>query len=266
MTRRFWTKEEKLFLKENYPTKGIDFCANALQVEKNKVIKMANHIGLTLNKYDYIKDFMSNPEKLAYFLGFFNGDGYLKLNGYSINIEIVSDDALEVENFINFTKWKKYYRQRENWKEVTKFHISSKDLVTWFCSLGFHEKSIRLPDISLIPNEYLHLFILGLFDADGCITQKMGKYGTFQISSNYNYDWSGIQNILKDVIKTPIKILHTVHKSKNHKSSTINLYSNENLRDIYEYMYQSYDKNHLGLTRKKNKFELILSKFPATLV
>lgn len=262
MKNRIITKEEKLFLIENYSTKGIDFCAINLNMGRLQTSKKAHYLGLKLQKHDYIKDFTSNPEKLAYFLGFFSGDGWIEHDdSYSINIEINSDDALEVNDFINFTDWKKYYRQRETWKEVTRFHLGSKDLVNWLCSFGFHEKSITLPDLSLIPNEFLHLFILGLFDADGCICQKQGKYGSFQISSNYNYDWSGIIQILNKIAKTDIKVLKNTHKIKGHKGSTINLYCNSDLNIIYNYIYKSYEINGLGLSRKKKKFELVLSKF-----
>lgn len=199
MTKRYLQKQEKQFLIDNYSTKGIDFCSEYLNIPRKSLVKSANYLGLKLEKYNYIKDFYPITPKSAYALGFINGDGYLGDDG-SISIEININDGIELQKIFNFTKWRTYTRQRKNWQEQIKFNITSIDLYYWFIKHKFNKKTYQLPDINFIPEEYIHLFILGLFDADGSIMLKKKYYGTFQISSNYDYDWSGLINILNPIV------------------------------------------------------------------
>lgn len=259
MTKRYLTQTEKQFLIENYPLKGINYCSEYLKLSKNSTKHNAYSLGLKLQKYDYIKDFYPITPQSAYILGFLTGDGHI--SKYSLSIEINMDDAIKLKNIFMFTNWSTYIRQRENWKEVCNYYICSLDLVKWLKSYDFHNKSKQLPNIGFISDEYLHLFLLGLFDADGCIVLNSKNIGfVFQISACYEYNWDSLINLFKNKIDVEVRRYDQIYYKKNQKASTIKTFS-VNATKIYNYLYQTYDRDKIGLPRKHDKFKFAIDRF-----
>ncbi len=257
-TKSYLTPKQKQVIMDHYSTKGIDYCQKTLGLPRRKIVKCANYYGQKLNKHNYINDFVPVSPRSAYTLGFITGDGHIAKGNVSIEIQI--DDAIALKDSFMFTSWKTYIRQRKNWKEQMMFHIGSKDLVAWFNQNGFNNKSTTLPTIDFISNKYLHYFILGLFDADGCICLRQGKYGRFQVTSSYDYDWNPLIRILS-IVTNDIKTQLSNSSPKGHRSSTINIYTHESLVKMYDYLYQTYDQDKIGLPRKHDKFKFVLEQF-----
>lgn len=193
--------------------------------------------------------------KSVYTLGFISGDGHISSKTNAITIEFKTEDAEDIDNILMFTPWKKYYRQREHWKQTTSYHICNDILNKWLRDFGFVNKSYIMPSIvNIIPEDLLHYFLLGLFDADGNINVRKiyrKHYGKLSISSTKEYLWDDLLSIYEDKIGVKFLIYRTSH------CSTINLSDRESVFKFYDYLYQNYDKDQIGMTRKHDKFGLI---------
>ena len=248
-------KEQKQFILENYSDKGIDFCAKHLGLTRLQTKKRAQYLGVKLKEYNYLKDFYPINRESAYTLGFVSGDGYVSKDNNTVSIEFKSEDAEDIDNILMFTQWKKYYRQRLHWKPITTYHICNKQLADWLRQYGFCEKSFSTPNIiGILPEEFLHYFLLGIFDADGCIGIKKiykKRYGNLQISADKDFDWS----LLKSVFEPRIGVLFKGTKTKH--CSCIHLYNKKDIFRFYDYIYQNYHLDNIGLTRKYDKFNEI---------
>ncbi len=124
---------------------------------------------------DFFKTWSSD---MAYLLGFFAADGNMVCNGrggYYISFEITDLDLLESIKSVLGSQNKISVRNRKSsWKTIYRLQIGSKNMYRDLCLLGFtpHKSlTIAWPDI---PTIYLHDFIRGYFDGDGCV--HLGRY------------------------------------------------------------------------------------------
>jgi hypothetical protein len=249
--------DEQFFI-ENYPKYGPKFCADALNMSKSTLMKKSYKLGLIYRvNQEYLQYFFPVTEQSAYMFGFFTGDGYVisqdgNLNG--INIEINADDGLDIENTLSFAPWRKYYRQRNNWKPNITFNISSRPLAKKFEELGFREKHLRFPDVTnLIPKKYLHIYLQGFLDADGSIMKRSNnnRSGAAYFCGSYNYDWSNFTKLIGSIVGASDFHIYN-RKSKTGNSSTYKCQSFDSIISFLDYIYQ--DGNKYGLSRKYNKY------------
>lgn len=99
---------------------------------------------------------VTTPEA-AYILGFLWADGFLGSH-YTINTEIVSEDAIIIEKiFLSTGKWYIYTRTRNNYKPQTKFSCTNKTLYEYLIKLGFNSKN-KSPNkiLKTIPKKLQH--------------------------------------------------------------------------------------------------------------
>lgn len=245
-------QEQKQFILQNYSDKGIDFCAEHLGLSRVQTKKRAQYLGVKLKKHSYLDDFYPFTNKSAYSIGFIAGDGHVSSKENFVSIEINTVDAEDIDHSLMFTPWKKYHRHRGSWKPNTSFHIGSKELSEWLGEYGFYSKSLFTPSIVTdIPDKLLHYFLLGLFDADGCVQAKKihrKRYGSVQISADKDFDWSLLKSVFEPRIGVSFKGTKTKH------CSCIHLYNKGDIFRFYDYIYQNYHLDSIGLTRKYNKF------------
>lgn len=208
---------------------------------------------------------LSNEE--IYILGFLWADGYL--NGSpdiknNLQIEIIYKDFMDIESiFDTVGKWGKYIRKASIKKGVKRqkricISISSRELVRKLITLEFDKKNNTSPIqiLKLIPPKKQYLFVRGYVDGDGCyyITKNAHQ---FCISSNYNQDWTWIEELFHKLNITKFQIIRDISKEK-HKYSRIRTSSRESMEKLVRYIYQ--DNINIGLTRKFNKVKHLLKE------
>lgn len=268
-----WTEEKTKTLIDLYPNFGTQYCAKKLNIEANHIRNKVRRLGIKVNKtgYKYVRITKPshllnvNPDQfikpttpeVSYLLGLLWADGFLGSN-YSINLEVVSEDAQEFSPIFQKTgKWSTFYRQRKNYKPQTKFTCSSKVMYEYFVSQGFDEKSDGKSPCDLIqyiPKHLQHYWFRGYLDGDGCFYFNAKQYlRQLVFSSCYEQDWTFVETLFDKLEIQKWKISNI--KSK-HSCSRLRCTNKADIARLGEYVYQD---ELFGLTRKKNKFLEITS-------
>lgn len=277
-----WSEKEIAFLKENYPTKGGEYCSNILNRSVRSVKSKASRLGIKLsqkliseiNSQKVLKNQMSrsndsfkvNPNKfydikdpeVSYYLGLFWADGYLHKNG--LNIFCASEDISEIESVLNtIGDWSYYHRppRKESWKSITRVYTHNSRVSSFMNENDFSKKSIMSPKkiISKIPEELRHYFFRGLVDGDGCFyfNEKNGKIKNrqFSITSSYEQDWSYVSDLFDS-----LNINYSIRRVKKKSSySQIRVTKKKDIQVIGDYMYSG---ELFGFPRKLNKFNKLV--------
>lgn len=194
----------------------------------------------------------------AYVLGILWADGSLYQN--SIRIECVLDDVKVFRKwFDKIGQWGFYTRNPPNRREQGSLYASSKKLGEFLTENDYHIKSQVAPTkiLSIIPEELKKYFFIGFIDGDGCFYFNK-KYGArhFVVSGTYEQDWVEMENFCKQLnINYEIKKL----EAKNgNRSSMIRVTNRNNIRKIGEYIYDTFEKDNIGLPRKFLKYQEII--------
>lgn len=213
---------------------------------------------LNVDPSQFIK--VTTPEA-AYILGFLWADGYLGSN-YSINSEIVADDAIVIEKiFLSTGKWGIYHRTRKNYRPQIKFNCTSKILHTYLNELGFNNKN-KCPNklLKTIPKRLKHYWFRGYFDGDGCWYFYPKDYlRQCVISSKYNQNWKFMIELMQElkIQKYHINQIKSINKKGiQNKHSRIRLCNLDAIKKFGDYIYSG---DQFGLERKLDKFNDIIS-------
>lgn len=258
-----YTKEEISFLKENYERYGGKYCCIKLKRNSEAVGATARRLGLYYKK-DEIHDslrpvsfeqFKNISKEIAYFLGYFWADGYIKnyksKNGkityWRICLEIVEKDASDILNIMNkIGRWSIQKRNRKiTWQETWSFVTNNEPLYLFLEENDFALKSSEEPSkiLSKIPNYLLIYFWRGYFDGDGaCGLVGRGRY--IEFSSTYKYKWSEVIKLCESLSINNYKIYNQISK-KGHKSSIFKIYGKAS-EPLLKYLL----KSTIGLKRK----------------
>jgi len=269
--KKLLTDEQKKFIIENYSTKGINYCFNNLNVNKNTISSFARRNNLRvdrsvvlrnmskniINVYDYIN--VKSPE-IAYILGLLWADGHVSFSNNKTKTPIVKHscvyyDSINSDTIFNKLKWRRF--ESENKKSIGKNKmvtswISSRELGDYLISYNYREKS----NGTFIYENFKELkshFIRGLFDGDGCITisntGKNYKQTAIYFSSSENQDWSFLEEILNSInVKYRIRKL----KDKLGESSQICIKDSKSIFKLCEFMYLESD--NIRMERKYKKY------------
>lgn len=207
-----------------------------------------------------LKSFQNPNKYMSYFLGFLWGDGHISKQNSSITIEIVTSDFQElIPVFHKLGEFHYSSRIRPNRQPQSSIHFSDKNISNFLKSLGYSQKYLSHQRIiEHIPNQFKHLWIRGLFDADGCVYRYDKEYlRQLSISSEYNQDWTYLKQILSSNEVYCKSEQRFYNKSK---SSFIRASGLDNIKHLYRYLYpKGYDG--IGLTRKCNKLLGIIQDF-----
>lgn len=270
---KFYTEDEIKFLKEFGPQFGPKVCADKLgrgiEGVKSKFYKLGiritnNGISEEENKTLHFNnsycplniDFTGhkNPKELAYWLGFFWADGYIRKDSELV-IEIIEEDGSELEQIFNrLASFKIYKRCRKNRKPQISFYYRDKNIAQILKSLGKYSKSVESHEkiFNYIPIKYHIYFIRGLIDGDGCFYTN-DKHVQFSIYNNINYDWEYLQTYLNNNYHINCSINKTI--TNKGKSSFLRASCKHSVINFIKSLYEIKDK--IWLPRKYNKAEYI---------
>lgn len=212
-----YTVKEIDFLKKNYPLYGSKYCANILKRKESAIYAKANKIGLKRTnrpKHDMfksvsVKQFQNITNfEVAYFLGFFWADGYIKhyisnnINNWKIVLEINKEDAENIEKLMtNIGKWAIFKRKRKrSWKETWSYSTNNEILYKFLENNDFNKKSNCEPTkiLNQIPCNLHCYFWRGFFDGDGSCC-KNGKRFNLKFSRTYNSNFLELQKKLLEL-------------------------------------------------------------------
>jgi hypothetical protein len=293
---KYYTKDEIEFIKNNYPSKGSDYCASKLNRTPNAIIKwcVKNNIRVSekrsrerilqnikkaheksrnksYDKFNINPEYFLNPKtkEAAYILGLIWADGWIRNEGVglsnSINISMCSEDLDNLlPIFDKSGKWNKYKISQPNRKIQTKLETQNRVIVEFLIKHNYNNKSGGSPNsiINCIPKDLIHYWFLGLVDGDGCF--YFNKYShQFSIASTYNQDWQFMIDLLDKlgVKKYTIKRREQLKPNGDiHRSSIIRITNINDIVTFGNFIYQNYEFDNIGLLRKFNKFKLIQSK------
>lgn len=200
-------------------------------------------------------DCIDNENK-AYLLGYFFADGNMYFDvSYKLRFCLAYQDIDILYKFKEIlhldSKVRVYTRKdRKNSQSECNLEWSSKEHYLALKSLGItsHKTEDAKSILEFINKAYIHHFIRGFFDGDGCITIK--RIGTKEVSFVGTYD---VISKLRDFLCLnldvyPIKISK---RTKKHTVYQISWASKEDVSKIFDYMYKDAT---IFLKRKYEKF------------
>lgn len=272
---KFYTEEEISFLKEFGPKFGPKICADklgrGLEGVKSKFYKLnipisggniskeeiddliftSTYVNLNIEFTDH-----QNPKELAYWLGFFWADGYIRKDSELV-IEITEEDGIVLEPiFKRLASFKIYKRIREGRKPQMSFYYRDKNIAQILKSLGKYSNSIESHEkiLQYIPEKYRNYFIRGLIDGDGSFYTD-SKHVQFSIYNNINYDWEYLKNYFNNVYNLNCSINKIETNSGN--SSSLRASGKYDIMNFIKQLYKI--KDGIWLPRKFVKCEYILN-------
>ncbi len=273
MAKRF-REEELEFLKQHSEKFGVKVCAEKLNRPVDTIRRKIHSLGLSVNKCTATQEeinklvFNSNfveldiefstqkfPKELAYWLGFFWADGYIRKDCEMV-IEITEEDGLILEPIFNrLASFSIHKRSREGRKPQMSFCYGNKLIASKLKELGKYSNSIESHEkiLNYIPEKYQNYFIRGLIDGDGCFYMN-NSHTQFSISSSLNYDWNYLCHYFKE--KYNIKPSITKIETNNGNSSRFISSCTKDVCNFISKLY--YIKDGIWLNRKYNKAQYIL--------
>ncbi|MEW6101571.1 MAG: LAGLIDADG family homing endonuclease [Candidatus Omnitrophota bacterium] len=199
---------------------------------------------------------------MAYVLGYFCADGSMFINPrgskyisfYSVDQELLT----KVKHIMNSpNRIGEKTTANKNWKKLYSLQIGSKKIYSDMLKLGLTPTKAKRMTLPNIPNEFLHHFIRGYFDGDGCITY--GTYKKKDRSTNSFCVMVRFASSSKDFLQNVLKQLSLAAKlsggsiSRNGDSYHL-VYSKNDSGKLFDFMYNNVSRNYY-LERKYNKFK-----------
>lgn len=269
-----WTKDETIFLIENYPTQGSDFCMKYINKNKIQIRKKCFMLNIKLTKKTRsylrkkvilkikpknkvpIENFINITKKeIAYILGFIWADGNVR-KPYSTSIGISIKDSINIKNIFKKTGDWNYYiinnydkRSKRKYKSFV-IQTTNKNLVNFLIDNDYDKKSFVSPYkiLEKIPHKLKHYFFRGYSDGDGNFYKGKNIY-QYTIAGHYEQDWTFMKE-LYNKLNISYSINLTIREKS--KSSCIRI-TNKNDIDIFgDYIYK--DWGGLGLMRKYDSY------------
>lgn len=202
-------------------------------------------------------------KKLAYVLGYFYADGYLKHTkgkwSYPL-LEIVKSDGENIITCLNDLKIKytKNYRFRKNSKnEQVCIRISTLDKNIELFKNILSDKVNMSNILNYIKATDLPYFLRGFFDGDGCISISKNGVCRLYFYGSFTQNWEAVFTILKK-LNIKYTFQQIVRKSGKHKSTHIVISNRHGIDILYEYLYPNRVYT-FGLLRKYKKLNTVKS-------
>lgn len=271
-----WTENQIKYLENNYKS-GFTFCATYLNKKPHQVHRKAKKLGLKLTKDDIHlinvrrriwnpEDYKVNPEQFinvqtpeaAYILGLLWADGTIKTKCYITRIGLVKEDFDLISHIFDKTgQWASTLSNFHNRRPAIVKYTCNKILWTYLYNNDYYIKSGASADkiLSRIPDGLKHYWWRGYSDGDGCFMKNAAVSG-FQITSVIDQDWSFVEKIFNQLNINSYKIYKTEQKN-GYRSSDIKINNAFDIEKFGSYLYSTYAKDGIGLSRKYNKFLLI---------
>lgn len=277
-----YTPEEIEFLQKNYSDKGLGFCAGHLKRSKCSIYNKCFSLGIKvtrnwraetnskkignrpLHKYKvHPTQFMEIKTPLcAYILGAIWADGHVR-PPHDVSLTSTFPDAdYMISLWMKTGEWRVYRRPgtQPNSKESCCIITTNRVLCDFLFKNNYVTKSIAsaCKILSLIPDHLKHYWFRGLFDGDGWCTVKTVGVG---IASSFNQDWTYMQKLCEQLkIEYAIERKEKQGKATFGRSSKFLIYGKRKSMVFLDYIYQGYDEDRIGLTRKHDKYLKIKEK------
>lgn len=251
-----WTDKEIKYLKDNYKTitptnmsKDIGRSVGSIRYR----IKSLNLIHSFNRKFNSFLFELNNKEHI-YLMGFLWADGYLHDTLNRLELSIVTEDFNDINILFDTNYWAIYQRNRKERKPQTTVGLYREDVCNVFRNeYNYVEKSYKCPNfINKIPTEFLHYFIRGFFDGDGCFyVSADNKQKQCYLAGSYDQNWDWIEELFNDIgVEYSIK-----RKVQNEKSKYSIVYiKKKSISTFGNYIYKDFLNDNIGLKRKYNKF------------
>jgi len=190
----------------------------------------------------------------AYYLGFFYADAGMTELSLKLSLQEKDKEILDKLNKIVFNNqyelkyapYKKYHNkatnQIRNCNPQYSIIINSKKVINDLHKLGCGIKkslTLKFPNNTQVPKEYMHHFIRGYFDGDGCIIKR-----SWQVISSDDFC-----NDLQRYLYNELNINSYLKKCGN--VSRVFIHKKRDILKIKDYMYKD---STIFLKRKRDKF------------
>jgi hypothetical protein len=276
---------KEIGLIKNYPSKGVDVCAQEMGLPSIYIKKKVVKLKLKLNKetkYEilsmrwgreaardraiYEKMTITINEQMAYILGLIWADGHIRKSSrwrHIVTLTLVEGDAVTAFRYLpkEWGVWNFYHQkpQQPNAKPQIRADLTDKHMFNFFVDTGYLTKSGGNQDLILarIPKHLHHYFWLGYIDGDGCFYLNKTA-NQMSIASTHDQDWSSVEKWLTEIGVERFKVQKGVTKLGRH--SKMRVVNRRDLHKIVNYLYQDYDKNHIGMERKYLRAKEILGR------
>ena len=200
--------------------------------------------------------FKSWSPQMAYVLGYIFADGaiedvqkssrtcYIAMS--SVDVSILNQVRQSMNSNHKFYLRKSRLVTYLNGKSYTSkdsfiFRIGSKLMYNDLLELGVTpRKSLSIP-FPTIPTEYLHFFVRGYFDGDGCLHLKEDKYPKVIFTSGSSKFTDGLAKILSNLIQIPVKTASSQVQDSGNLCYRL-AYNTKLSRKILEFMYKDLEK------------------------
>lgn len=203
-------------------------------------------------KYGFVSDF-EDPFNV-YLLGLWWADGHV--NKDLVAHSCLHEDAEWMIPIISEWGVKTTYKATpKGGKLQWVMRINSTNLSRFLMKYDYHVKSGISPDkiLSEIPEELHYLWWRGYFDGDGSLKPTPGFALTF--CSTYKQDWTFFHNIMR---KLEIPQYHLRRQSYTGGTCSVaSLHATRHVIKFCDYMYQGVEMDGLGLSRKKDKYDIL---------
>ena len=195
----------------------------------------------------------------CYILGLIWADGYLGKNN-TVSITCVREDLELLDCIFSRTgNWAIYYRyqNKENRKPQQTFTVSDRILFDFLVSKGYKEKSggSAANILEFIPKVYHRYWWRGYFDGDGCI--YTGKNYKLFFTSTVKQDWSFVTNFFKQFNWKEVR-----KETLKGSYSRILLTRKSEILDMLSYIYEGFQKDRIGFSRKFVKLDSLRTPKP----
>ncbi len=292
MRLRQYTSDQIKFITENYTELGVGVCSQETNLPVPKVKYIAGILKLAVStqtriqtmketkskiikpagnyKVNHEEFFNINDPSKAYLLGLLWADGSCRCSLYNENNDHQNDirlsstypDAYEfIEVFNKTGDWSIYSRQPNKlWKPNVAIITNNKNFAKQLYDLDFHKRTQGFDKIlDFIPKKYIHSFLLGYSDGDGCFyADRARRIYKFSYCSNFDQDWKSMENILNE-----LQIKYKIERSscKTGKHSKLHIGGQGESSKFGDFLYQSRNLDGLGLNRKYEKYLIIKSRY-----
>lgn len=262
----------------NYENYGASWCMEEYNLTKNQLYGIVQKFNLKLNRSVHSKIRSSskliseNAHKVnhaqfikidsptaAYILGLLWTDGHISKNTNTITFTTTYPDAEYFKTIFDKTgNWGycKTIPKNSNWKHRLSIYTTNRFLKDFLVNLNFTEKDKGFTSLyGSIPVEYRKFFLIGIIDGDGCfyVNDKNSSY-KFSICSSIEQDWTCLENYFKQN-SIECHIERTI--SKNGSYSKIYVFGKDNIKKIWNLLYNDYTLHLIGLPRKYEKCNYI---------
>lgn len=193
---------------------------------------------------------------MAYILGFIFADGaiedvqessrtcYIAMS--SVDISILEQIRQSMDSNHKFYLRKSRLTTYSGGKSYTSresfiFRIGSKFMYNDLLNLGVTpRKSLSIP-FPIIPSEYLHFFVRGYFDGDGCLHLVKGKYPKVIFTSGSTLFVEGLAKALSELLQIPLVLANSQVQNSGNLCYRL-IYNTKLTRIILEFMYKDLGK------------------------